>query len=245
MDNTADAISWIRGWSIKDPERFQPVDDSRDIDDDSIEVSVANSTIPNKTEPDIISINATEITNKSDTDDVIFYVNKIDHRKKTELADASNAILGSWHAIPDPQKLSVLITMYGRVGPNPDDQDFNNSIEEFDRDRNYFYSSKIEASEDLDNMYENRHSETCEHKKIKPNEEGSINCEPKKEDSIKSMVLNVNNRKYYSLSWEEIAEAAELDGFLVDLKHTLLTNNHEKLTELLQGKAIHCPDNAN
>ena len=135
--------------------------------------------------------------------------------------------------------------MYGRGGPNPDDQDFNNSIKEFDRDRNYFYSSKIEASEDLDNMYENQHSETCEYKKIKPHEKGSSNCEPKKEDSIKCMKLNVNNRKYYSLSWEEIAEAAEQDEFLVDLKHTLQTNNHEKLTELLRGKVIHCPDNTN
>ena len=65
--------------------------------------------------------------------------------------------------------------MYGRGGPNPDDQDFNNSIEEFDRDRNYFYSSKIEASEDLDNTYEDRHKETCKHPEGKKPEEDSIN----------------------------------------------------------------------
>merc|ERR1712237_119162 len=35
-DNTADAISRIKGWSLQDPERLASVDDRRDIDDDSV-----------------------------------------------------------------------------------------------------------------------------------------------------------------------------------------------------------------
>ena len=36
MDNTADAISRIKGWSLADPERLPSVDDRQDIDDDSM-----------------------------------------------------------------------------------------------------------------------------------------------------------------------------------------------------------------
>ena len=42
IDNTADAISRIKGWSIKDPERFESVEDTKDIDDDSIDITVTN-----------------------------------------------------------------------------------------------------------------------------------------------------------------------------------------------------------
>ena len=38
IDNTTDAISRIKGWSKKNPERLESVEDSKDIDDDSTEV---------------------------------------------------------------------------------------------------------------------------------------------------------------------------------------------------------------
>ena len=59
------------------------------------------------------------------------------------------------------------------------------------------------------------------------------------EDSINCMALNINNREYYSLSWEHIAEAALEDEFLIRLKAALIANNHEKLNLLLSGKRIH------
>ena len=204
------------------------------IPEDSRRISVAACTIPDEADTDSISINGTAISVISDLKDVILEVNKIDLTNKRELTNASSAVLGSWHTTPDPQKLEVLLTMYGRGGPNPDDQDFNISIEDFDKARNYLYSSKIEASEDIDNADENRHS-ICKHPENKRAEEDSINC----------MVLNVNKREYYSLSWEEIAEAAEQDEFLVNLKQALLANNHERLKELLNGKKIHCPESRN
>ena len=65
------------------------------------------------------------------------------------------------------------------------------------------------------------------------------------EDKINCMTLNVNKREYYSLSWEEIADAALQDEFLVELKQALLDNNHEKLKNLLKEKRIHCPESKN
>ena len=38
IDNTADAISRIKGWSLEDPERLPTVDDRKDIDDNSMAV---------------------------------------------------------------------------------------------------------------------------------------------------------------------------------------------------------------
>ena len=69
------------------------------------------------------------------------------------------------------------------------------AIEEFDKARNYFYGSKIEEGDDLDNAYENRHT-MCNHPENMRPEEDKINC----------MTLNVNKREYYSLSWGNIAQ---------------------------------------
>ena len=59
VDNTTDALSRIQDWSKKDPERIEPVEDSRDIDDDSTEV------------------HATEVINKTDLDEVMEEVNAL------------------------------------------------------------------------------------------------------------------------------------------------------------------------
>ena len=103
-----------------------------------------------------------------------------------------------------------------------------------DKDRTYHYSSKIDVTDDLDNIYNDQH-EVCKHPEGKDPESDSINC----------YVLNVTKRDYYSLSWEEIAEATEKDEYLVDLKNALLANNYKKLSDLLKGKSIHCPDHKN
>ena len=80
----------------------------------------------------------------------------------------------------------------------------------------------------MDNTFEDVHEEICDHEKGK-----------EEEDSISCKVLNVNKREYYSLSWEEIAEAANQDEFLVDLMDAMLKNNYEKLEVLLKNKKIH------
>ena len=82
IDNTTDAISRIKGWSKKDPERLESVEDSKDIDDDSTEV------------------NATELINKTDLDEVILEVNFFNLNDKFEKQNASSAILGSWYSTP-------------------------------------------------------------------------------------------------------------------------------------------------
>ena len=201
VDNTADAISRIKGWSLDDPERLPTVDDSRDIDDDSIavmrvkfkksdtrRVSVAKYTKPSEEDTDAISINATECSNMSDLRDVVEEVNSINLSNKLQLANAPNAVLGSWHTTPNPQKLDILLTMYGHGNTDQDDHDFNTTIEDFDRARNFLYGSKIEAGDDIENSYENRHA-MCNHPENLTSKEDKINC----------LALNVNKREYYSL----------------------------------------------
>merc|ERR1712237_321782 len=79
LDNTADAISRIKGWSLEDPERLPTVDDRRDIDDNSIAVmrarfkhcaskriSVAHITKAREADSDEVSTQETEDTNMAD-----------------------------------------------------------------------------------------------------------------------------------------------------------------------------------
>ena len=40
VDNTTDAISRIKGWEEHDSDRFQPVEDNKDLDDSSIQINV-------------------------------------------------------------------------------------------------------------------------------------------------------------------------------------------------------------
>ena len=78
IDNTADAISRIKEWSKIDKDRMLSVDDHKDIDDDSI------------------GVNATEIINKTDLEEVIYEVNNLDLNKNSDKANLSSALLGSW-----------------------------------------------------------------------------------------------------------------------------------------------------
>ena len=247
MDNTADAISRIKGWSLEDPERLPSVDDNRDIDDDSIaamrvrlrncgskQIRVAQVSAAQETDSDEVSADATEKSNMTDLADVIIEVNNINLFSKGDLTNTRSAVLGSWHTTPDPQKLEIMLNMFGDSNREPEDLKFNEEIENLDRARATMYETKLEASEDFDSTYENRHSQ-CNHPEHLTPAEDRINC----------FATNVNNRGYYSINWEEIAETALEDSFLVELKAALQADNQEKLKDLLSGKKIHDKESSN
>ena len=136
IDNTADTISRIKGWSLEDPERLPTVDDRKDVDDNSMTVmkvrfkqskskriSVAHIAKARETDTDEASTQATERINMADLKDVVLEVNKINLFDKGELTNAPYAVLGSWHTTPDPQKLDILLTMFGHG--NEDQKDLS------------------------------------------------------------------------------------------------------------------------
>ena len=88
FDNTTNAISRIQDWSSNNPDRLDSVEDSKDIDDDSNEVST------------------TEVINKTDLDNVILKVNSME---TSDRASVNSVILGSWHSTPRPIQLSTLL----------------------------------------------------------------------------------------------------------------------------------------
>merc|ERR1712237_22440 len=223
IDNTTDAISRIKGWSKTDPERLESVEDSRDIDDDSTEV------------------NATEIINKTDLDEVILEVNFLNLNDKFEKHNASSAILGSWYSTPKQYRIQTLTTMYGNGGWDKDNQAFSSSIQEMDSDRDRHYQSKLDVTNDFDNIYSDQH-QICADNGLDHASEAEWRL---KESPMECFVLNINKRKYYALSWEEIADAAEEDEFLVKLKDAIKNDNDSVITELLKGKVIHCKSNKN
>merc|ERR1712105_424075 len=223
IDNTTDAISRIKGWSKKDPERLESVEDSKDIDDDSTEV------------------NATEIINKTDLEEVIMEINFLNLNDKFEKHNASSAILGSWYSTPKQYRIQTLTRMYGNGGWDKDNQAFSSSIQEMDSDRDRHYQSKLDVTNDFDNIYSDQH-QICADNGLDHASEAEWRL---KESPVECFVLNINKRKYYALSWEEIADAAEEDEFLVKLKEAIKNDNDSVITELLKGKVIHCKSNKN
>ena len=121
-----------------------------------------------------------------------------------------------------------MLTMFGHGNEDPKDLKFSEDIENLDRARSAMYETKLEAIEDFDGAYENRHSQ-CNHPENMTPTEDSLNC----------LAININNLGYYSLNWEQIAEAALEDNFLVELKAALLSDNRKILKSLLSGKKIH------
>ena len=111
VDNTTDALSRIQDWSKKDPERLEPVEDSRDIDDDSSKV------------------HATEVINKTDLDEVMEEVNALEVESRMYNHDVANAILGSWFTTPKQSQLQFLLKMYGNSNPNSDERLFKKWIQ--------------------------------------------------------------------------------------------------------------------
>ena len=225
VDNTTDALSRIQDWSKKDPERLDPVEDSIDIDDDSTDVY------------------ATEIINKTDLDEVIEEVNALEVESKMHKHDVANAILGSWFTTPKQSRLQFLLRMFGNGTPNSDERAFTTSIQEMDSDRNQIYNSKLDVSNDLDNMFGDQH-EACSESGFGHSTDVELGSGPERYKT-ECYVLNVNKRKFYSLNWEEIAEAAEQDEFLVKLKEGIQSNDVDKMEELLKDKRIHCTSNKN
>ena len=136
IDNTTDAISRIKDWSGKDPDRLDSVEDSRDIDDDSNEVNI------------------TEFINKTDMDNVILEVNSM---QASDRASINSAILGSWHSTPRPIQLATLLKMYENGGWDLDDYAFSKSINQLDVERVKPYSSKVNVTNYLDNIFSDQH----------------------------------------------------------------------------------------
>ena len=182
IDNTTDAISRIKGWSKTDPERLESVEDSKDIDDDSTEV------------------HATEVVNRTDLDEVILEVNALNMENKLDAQNASSAILGSWYSTPKKDRIQTLLRMYGHGGWDSDNQAFSTSIQDMDSDRNRHYDSKIDVTNDLDNIYGDEHH-ICADNGLGHNSEAELGTGPKR-DTAECLVLNINKRKYYALSWE-------------------------------------------
>ena len=201
------------------------VEDSRDIDDDSIEIL------------------ATELINKTDLDDVILEVNNLDFNDILDAQNASTAILGSWYSTPKKYRIQTLTRMYGNGSRDKDDYIFDKSIQEMDWDRDYHYHSKLDVTNDLDNIYGDQH-QVCADKGLNHKSELEL-VNGQDGDLAECFVLNINKRKYYALSWEEISEAAEEDIFLIRLKTAMISDNNKEMEELLKDKRIHCSENKN
>ena len=122
IDNTLDAISRIKGWSKKDPERLESVEDSRDIDDTSAEIA------------------ATELINITDLDEVILEVSFLNLNDRTDAHNANTAVLGSWFSTPKKYRIETLTTMYCNSSMDKDEMAFNKSSQEMDKDRNRHYN---------------------------------------------------------------------------------------------------------
>ena len=67
----------------------------------------------------------------------------------------------------------------------------------------------------------------------------------KKGKTIECHILDLNKRKFYALSWEDISEAAEEDEFLIKLKTAMMSDKTKEMAELLKDKRIHCAENKN
>ena len=77
IENTTDAISHIKDWSTKYPERLESVEVSRDIDNNSPE------------------INATEIINHTDLEEVMLEINSLNVDNNTGKENSSSAVLAT------------------------------------------------------------------------------------------------------------------------------------------------------
>ena len=133
--------------------------------------------------------------------------------------------------------------MYGHGGWDADNAKFSKSIMKLDFDHNFHYSSKVDITNYLDNIYSDQH-EICSESGLGHgnDKELGLGTETVSKDCF---VIGVNKREFYSLSWDEIEEASEKDNFLVKLKSALKANKTAELTELLKGKKIFCPTSEN
>ena len=92
----------------------------------------------------------------------------------------------------------------------------------------------------MDNIYGDQH-EICAINGLGHTSEQEIGVGPDRQ-TVDCFVIGPNKREFYSLSWEEIEEAANKDELLVKLKSALQAGKEAELTELLKGKLIHCTE---
>ena len=176
-------------------------------------------------------------------EEVILQVNSLNLDKNSDKANSTSAILGSWYSTPKSQQLQTLLWMYGHGGRDADNHNFTKSIMQLDTERNLHYSSKLDVTNDMDNIYSDQH-EICAANGFGHSSEQEMGIGLEKL-SNECFVIGVNKREFYSLSWDEIEEASENDELLVKLKTALKANKKKELTELLKGRNIYCSENKN
>ena len=178
LENTTDALSRIQDWSSIDPERLESVDDFTDSDDNQFQIMTTR-------------------TNISDLAHVIQEVKPLDVTK--DIVDINNAMLGSWITTPSHTQLEVLMTMYGRGGWDEDNQSFSDAIYNMDYEREVFYNSKTEVSNDLDNDSDIQH-QVCAAATYGHSEDSQLGSLAKDRAEQQCFAANVNERKFYSIT---------------------------------------------
>ena len=91
---------------------------------------------------------------------MILEINSLDLDDRTYKANSVSAVLGSWYSTPLKQQLKTLLKMYGNGGWDADNYTFSKSIMQLDSDCSLHYNSKIDVTNDLDNIFSDQH-EIC------------------------------------------------------------------------------------
>jgi hypothetical protein len=228
IDNTSDAISRIEDWSKTDPDRFGTVNDHTDIDDDSM------------------NINNVELMIKNDHQTQRFEVNSLAKVSEVERsANIDGALSNSWFTTPKKEQLRILLNMYAEGDWDEDNEAFSASIRKLDVEREIYYSTKLDANQDIDNIVSEEQHEICSLAGF--GHEGDETTEKPYTKRYKAdcYIHNVNKKGFYALTWEQIADVADEDDFLYDLKSAIKNFNTKRIEELIKGKKIHCSEHVN
>ena len=134
--------------------------------------------------------------------------------------------------------------MYGNGDWDEDEEIFTASIRDLDTERDIHYSSKLDANQDLDNIESEEQHEICSIAGLSHHNDKGVGHEHSRY-SADCYIHNVNKKGFYALSWEEIADEANEDEFLYELKNAIKNNNVKKIEELIKGKQIQCSEHAN
>ena len=134
--------------------------------------------------------------------------------------------------------------MYGLSDWDEDDATFSASVQNLDIERDLHYSTKLDANQDLDNIESEEQHEICQLAGFGHyNDKGLGNDHSRY--SANCYIHNVNKKGFYALSWEEVADEANNDEFLYELKNAIKNTDTKKIEELIKGKQIHCSEHAN
>ena len=111
--------------------------------------------------------------------------------------------------------------------------------------RDLHYGSKLDVANCHDNIFEDQHKvcaaagfgHASEEELSRIVDSGVHDLEKlNKRNKNDCFVLNVKERKFYSLSWQAIADAANEDEFLLELKSAMKNNNVKKKKIYLKTK---------